>query len=145
MMQKDTSVPRGTIEMFGFESRIRLSDCQYWSIVPSGTDTSLKTLTQHLVLGYFRQVPTGLIFTEFPTTCAILIATCYIHAHVRLPERSRRYFQTVSFRIVSPTRTVPGMTILALRPRSRSSRPIGEFTNRRASGPNRCANLLQPR
>jgi hypothetical protein len=63
--------------MFGFGSRIRLSDCQYWSIVPSGTDTSLKTLTQHFVLGYFRQVPTGPIFTEFPTTCAILIATCY--------------------------------------------------------------------
>jgi hypothetical protein len=28
---------------------------------PSGTDTSLKTLTQHFVLGYFRQVPAGLI------------------------------------------------------------------------------------
>jgi hypothetical protein len=79
MMQKDTSVPQGTIEMFGFESRSRLSDCQYWSIVPSGTDTSLKTLTQSgscRILGYFRQVPTGLIFSELPTTCAILIATC---------------------------------------------------------------------
>jgi hypothetical protein len=28
---------------------------------PSGTDTSLKTLTQHFVLGYFRQVPAELI------------------------------------------------------------------------------------
>ena len=40
-----------------------LSDCHHWSIVPSasGTDTSLKTLTQHFVLGYFRQVPAGLL------------------------------------------------------------------------------------
>jgi hypothetical protein len=37
------------------------SDCHHWSIVPSGTDTSLKTLTQHFVLGYFRPVPAGLI------------------------------------------------------------------------------------
>jgi len=106
--------------MFGFESRIRLSDCQYWSIVPSGTDTSLKTLTQHFVLGFFRQVPTGLIFSELPTTCAILIATFYVDAHGRLPGRSRRYIQTASFRILSPTRTVPGTTTLALSPRSRS-------------------------
>jgi hypothetical protein len=28
------------------------------------------------ILGYFRQVPAGLIFSDFPTTCAILIATC---------------------------------------------------------------------
>src|SRR6266446_5968299 len=64
MIQKDTSVPRGTIETFGFESRMRLSDCQHWSIVPSGTDRSLKTLTQHFVLGYFRRVPAGLIFSN---------------------------------------------------------------------------------
>jgi hypothetical protein len=41
---------------------VSLSDCQHWSIVPSGTDTSLKTLTQSgscRILGYFRQVPTG--------------------------------------------------------------------------------------
>ena len=38
----------------------------------AGTDTSLRTLTQHFVLGYFRQVPAGLIFSP-PT--AILIAT----------------------------------------------------------------------
>jgi hypothetical protein len=55
-MQKDASVPRGTIETFGFWSRMPLSDCQHWSIVPSGTDISLKTLTQHFVLGYFREV-----------------------------------------------------------------------------------------
>jgi len=39
--QKDTSVPRGTIETIGFRSCTRLSDCQHPSIVPSGTDGSL--------------------------------------------------------------------------------------------------------
>jgi hypothetical protein len=58
---KDPSVPQGTIETFGFWSRTPLNNCHHWSIVPSGTDTSLKTLTQHFVLGYFRQVPAGLI------------------------------------------------------------------------------------
>jgi hypothetical protein len=62
MMQKGPSVPAGTIETFGFWSRTPLSDCQHPSIVPSGTDTSLKTLTQHFVLGYFREVPAGLDF-----------------------------------------------------------------------------------
>jgi hypothetical protein len=57
--QKGMSVPQGTIETFGFWSPTRLCDCQHPSIVPSGTDSSLKTLTQHFVLGYFRQVPTG--------------------------------------------------------------------------------------
>jgi hypothetical protein len=52
-----------TIETFGFESRVRRTDFQHSSIVPSGTDRSLKTLTQHFVLGYFRRVPAGLIFT----------------------------------------------------------------------------------
>ena len=51
---KNRSVPLGTIEMLGFWSRPRLSDCQHSSIVPSGTDSSLKTLTQHFVLGYFH-------------------------------------------------------------------------------------------
>src|SRR5260221_9144563 len=62
---KDTSVPQGTIETFGFWSRIPLSACQHWSIVPSGTDSSLRTLTQSgscRILGYFRMVPAGLIF-----------------------------------------------------------------------------------
>jgi hypothetical protein len=78
MMQKDPSVPQaqGTIETFGFWSCTPLGDCHHWSIVPflrrrpdyggqAGTDTSLKTLTQHFVLGFFRQVPAGLIS---PTT-----------------------------------------------------------------------------
>jgi hypothetical protein len=39
-------------------------DCLHRSIVPSGTDRSLKTLTQHFVLGYFRKVPAGLIFAN---------------------------------------------------------------------------------
>ena len=75
MKQKDKSVPSasGTIETLGFWSRTRLSDCQHSSIVPSGTDSSLKTLTQHFVLGYFRQVPAGLIFSNHQRTCAILI------------------------------------------------------------------------
>ena len=51
------------------------------SIVPSGTNSSLKTLTQHFVLGYFRRVAAGLIFTERLTTCAILIATPEVDAH----------------------------------------------------------------
>jgi hypothetical protein len=52
---------------------MRLSDYQHSSIVPfllrhpdyggqAGTDRSLKTLTQHFVLGYFRWVPLGQIF-----------------------------------------------------------------------------------
>jgi hypothetical protein len=63
MKQKEISVPQGTIEIFGFWSPTRLGDCQHPSIVPSGTDISLKTLTQHFVLGYFRQVPAGLILS----------------------------------------------------------------------------------
>jgi hypothetical protein len=55
-----------------FWSRAPLSDCQHRSIVPSGTDSPLRTLTQHFVLGYFREVPAGLTFSP-PT--AILIAT----------------------------------------------------------------------
>jgi hypothetical protein len=62
---KNRSVPSGTIETVGFWSRARLSDCQHSSIVPfllrrpdyggqAGTDSSLKTLTQHFVLGYFQ-------------------------------------------------------------------------------------------
>ena len=69
MKQKGMSVPQaqGTIETFGFWSPTRLGDCQHPSIVPSGTDSSLKTLTQHFVLGYFRQVTTGLIFSNHQT------------------------------------------------------------------------------
>jgi hypothetical protein len=37
---------RPSREVFGFESRLRLSDCEHSSIVPCGTDHSLKTLTQ---------------------------------------------------------------------------------------------------
>jgi hypothetical protein len=69
------------------ESRMRLSDSQHSSIVPSGTDRSLKTLTQHFVLGYFRRVPTGLIFSNCRTTCAILIATCQINAYGQTPDQ----------------------------------------------------------
>jgi hypothetical protein len=66
-MQKDRSVLLGTIETFGVWSPGPVSDCQHWSIVPSapGTDSSLKTLTQHFVLGYFREVPAGLIFSNY--------------------------------------------------------------------------------
>jgi hypothetical protein len=66
MMQKDTAVPQGMIETFGSWFRTPLSDCQYWSIVPSGTHRSLKTLTQSgscRIPGYFREVPAGLIFS----------------------------------------------------------------------------------
>jgi len=40
----------------------------------AGTDSALKNLTQHFVLGYFRQVPAGRIFSNPQTTRAILIA-----------------------------------------------------------------------
>jgi hypothetical protein len=64
MVQKDTAFLGGTIERFDFWSRTPLSDCQHRSIVHSGTDSSLRTLTQHFVLGYFRKVPAGLIFSN---------------------------------------------------------------------------------
>jgi hypothetical protein len=70
-------------------SRTRLGDCQHPSIVPSGTDSSLKTLTQHFVLGYFRQVPTGLIFSNQQLTCAIPNATPLGSGRTRPPADSR--------------------------------------------------------
>ena len=72
---------RGNIKRLGLYgedlSRLvrRSREAAFASIVPPGTDTSLKTLTQHFVLGYFRQVPPGLIFSDRQRTCAILIAT----------------------------------------------------------------------
>ena len=50
-----------------------------------------------------------------------------------------------SLQTASPVRTVPATTTLAFTPRRRSSRPVSEFTNRRASRPNRAANFAQPR
>jgi hypothetical protein len=46
---KDTSVPTGTIETFGFWSLPRLGDCQHPSIVPSGT---CRTLLDENALGF---------------------------------------------------------------------------------------------
>jgi len=83
---KGKSVPQGTIETLGFWSRTWFSDYQHSSIVPSGTNSSLKTLTQHFVLGYFRQVPAGLIFSNHQT-CATLIARPQVDADGRLPDR----------------------------------------------------------
>ena len=45
---------QGTIETLGFWSGTQLGDCQHSSIVPSGTDGSLRTLTQHFVLGFYE-------------------------------------------------------------------------------------------
>jgi|SRR5580704_13336314 hypothetical protein len=42
---------------------------------PARDGYCLRTLTQHFVLGYFRQVPAGLIFSDHQRTCAILIAS----------------------------------------------------------------------
>lgn len=58
---------------------------------------------------------------------------------------SHRADQPGSLRIVSPGRMVPDTATRAFRPRSRSSRPTRELTNRKASVPNRAANLAQPR
>jgi hypothetical protein len=80
-MQKDTSARGGTIETFGFGFERRLAIASIGrsprsSFVPpslegrtrrpdyggqAGTERSLKTLTQHFVLGYFRWIPAGLI------------------------------------------------------------------------------------
>jgi hypothetical protein len=62
----------------------RSREAAFASIVPPGTDTSLKTLTQHFVLGYFRQVPAGLILSNQQRTCAVLIRA------FMLPVRSHR-------------------------------------------------------
>jgi hypothetical protein len=78
---KDKSVPPAP-KSFGVRddrnARLLISRavqrCQHSSIVPSGTDSSLKTLTQHFVLGYVRRVPAGLIFSNHQRTSAILIA-----------------------------------------------------------------------
>jgi hypothetical protein len=60
---KEMPVLAGTIENVAFWSRTPLSDCQYWSIVPSGTDSSLKTLTQSAAAdtGLLSSGPAGLI------------------------------------------------------------------------------------
>ena len=50
----------------------------------------------------------------------------------------------MSLSTVSPTRTVPGLTMRAFAPRRRSSRPGLLFTNFRASVPKRALNLAQP-
>ena len=49
-----------------------------------------------------------------------------------------------SFAIASPMRTAPGVTIRALTPRSRSSRPGDLLTNLIASVPKRALNFAQP-
>src|SRR4029077_21281784 len=47
---------------------------------------SLRKLTQHFVLGYFRQVPAGLIFSNHQRTCTIQIASPYVDAYGQLPD-----------------------------------------------------------
>ena len=41
------------------------------------------------ILGYFRQVPAGLIFSNHQRTCTIQIASPYVDAYGRLPDRFR--------------------------------------------------------
>src|ERR1700730_498964 len=55
---------------------------QHWSIVPSGMDSSLKTLTQHFVL--LSSGPCGTDFLQPPT--AILIMTSQVDAHGQPPD-----------------------------------------------------------
>jgi hypothetical protein len=45
------------------------------SIVPEGTDLFFCFISQHFVLGYFRRVPAGLIFSNRQRTCTIQIAS----------------------------------------------------------------------
>jgi hypothetical protein len=54
MIQKEMSVPVGTIETLDGESRIRIQKRKQPSIVPSGTGRPFLTPTQHFVLGYFH-------------------------------------------------------------------------------------------
>jgi hypothetical protein len=65
MVQKDTSVPQGTIETLGFWFRTPLSDCQHWSIVPSGTDTSFKNANPVRQLPYTGLLSPGPYGTDF--------------------------------------------------------------------------------
>ena len=43
--------------------------------VPDGTDLFFSFISQHFVLGYFRRVPAGLIFSNHQRACAIPIAS----------------------------------------------------------------------
>jgi hypothetical protein len=61
MMQKEMSVPLGTIETFGSWPRGGFSSTSnHLSSLRDGR--RLKYATQHFVLGYFHRVPAGLIF-----------------------------------------------------------------------------------
>ena len=72
----------------------------------SGTDSSLKTLTQHFVLGYFRQVPAGLIFSNHPLLRKRhrmkTGASCACKANARSAP-SRRMAKTASLGLTSPS------------------------------------------
>jgi hypothetical protein len=46
-------------------------------------------ISQHFVLGYFRQVPTGLIFSNHQGTCVIPIASPYVNADGSRRTQSR--------------------------------------------------------
>jgi hypothetical protein len=62
--KKETCVPAGTIERlaFGLAGRSAIASICRSSRPRPGRIALLRTLTQHFVLGYFREVPAGLIF-----------------------------------------------------------------------------------
>ncbi len=95
--------PAGTIERSAF-GLAHGSACQHSSIVPfllrrpdyggqAGTDSSLKTLTQHFVLGYFRQVPAGLIFSNHqrPSRALQLMRMCSCRSATKMCSKQFGY------------------------------------------------------
>jgi hypothetical protein len=60
--KKETCVPAGTIERLAFGLAGRSAIASICRSSRPGRIALLRTLTQHFVLGYFREVPAGLIF-----------------------------------------------------------------------------------
>jgi len=104
------------------------------SIVPDadGTDVSFCFISQHFVLGYFRQVPAGLI-SGHQRTCAILIASPLVEAHRRPLDRYRKSGLTV-VKYVSASQH--DLRDAGKRPRTYDSSVVGEVlqVHRRNAG-----------
>jgi hypothetical protein len=65
MVQKEKSVPRGTIDWLLPLAKPYVSDQGQPFDRPFGTERSLKALTQHFVLGYYLHcIPPGRFFEQ---------------------------------------------------------------------------------